>query len=759
MISQLLLLAAGALVIPGLAVAARAWEQRQRWRGAVALHLEFPGNVELRHVQQFMVALAGLGRPRGVFGLPVLAAEVRAEGPHLAVELITPPDLAPYCRHQLGLLLPGVRWTEQPARCLPRPSFAVEVGLTSRTKPLTVDHNSSVSILAGLVGLRSGEHVSLQWLLAPARQRGIPQRGAKASAQWIQELKAKTKGGALLWSVGRIGATAASPSRARALMRRTLAGLRAVQAPGVTVRTVPLPPAVVCRRLMRRQVPLITWPAVLNATEAAALLGWPLGTVAVPGLDRRGCRALPPPVSLPQSGALLATSTYPGAPRAIRLPAADRLRGLHVIGPTGSGKSVLLTNLIIQDLRDGHAVIVLDPKGDLVADVLQRVPPQRWDDVIVIDPLDTERPVGFNVLDTHGNPPELVVDNLVGIMARVWAPSWGPRTADLLTHGLLSLVGRSGVTLCDLPRLFLDAAYRRSIIATVDDPVALQPFWGWFDSLSPAEQAHVLGPILNKLRALLRPTLRRLLGQPVGLDLGEVFRAKRVVLVPLSAGTLGEESAAMLGSLFFARLWQAGQARIQLSPERRHPVMVYIDEFQQLINLPTPLGEVLAQARGHGLGLIVAHQHLHQLDSRLRSDVLANARSRVIFTPSRQDAVLLAPELAGAIPPDELQQLARYEVVIQLNVGGKNLPIVTGRTLPATPAAHDGRRLTRHSRQRYGTPLRPVGRVPGQQTGMSRSTRGQSESRAAGDDGGKPVLLPGPAAVNRRRRDRQDGTP
>jgi len=424
----------------------------------------------------------------------------------------------------------------------------------------------------------------------------------------------------------------------------------------------------------------------------------------LPGLRLGGCRQLAPASDIPSHGRVVARSSFPGAERPLALSVTDSLRHLHLIAPTGAGKSTVMLNLATQDMVDGRGIVVVDPKGDLVTDVLDRVPPSRVGDVIVLDATDEQRPVGLNLLSGAAEAPELVVDQIVTIFHQLYASSWGPRTADILRSSLLTLAGEPGATLVDVPLLLTDANFRRRLVGRVDDPIALGPFWGWFDGLSDAERAQAIGPIQNKLRAfLLSRRLRNVLGQArPRLDLDRVLAERRILLVPLSKGLLGEEAAALIGSLVITRLWQAVQRRAALPAADRTPVFAYIDEFQDYLHLPVGLADALAQARALGLSLTLAHQHLGQLPTNVKDAVLANARSRVIFQLSASDAGTLARELAPHLTAADLGGLGPYEVVVNLSTGNRVAPPATGVTLPPPPPTGQAAIARETSRQRYG---------------------------------------------------------
>jgi len=251
---------------------------------------------------------------------------------------------------------------------------------------------------------------------------------------------------------------------------------------------------------------------------------------------------------------------------------------------------------------------------------------------------------------------------------------------------------------------------RRRLLGEVDDPVALEPFWAWFESISDAERNQAIAPVLNKLRPfLLRKSVRAIVGQVrPRFRIDDVFTKRKVVLVSLAKGLIGPEAAALLGSLFVAELWQAVLGRGAIAPERRHVVSVYADEFQDYVHLPTDMADALAQARGLGVGLTLAHQHLAQLPANLRASVLANARSRVCFQLAADDAQTMTKFAGEDLEPSDFQRLPRFEAYAQLVVGGEVTDFASMRTLPLPAPTSDRQVIRRLSRERYGRPVDEV---------------------------------------------------
>jgi Type IV secretory system Conjugative DNA transfer len=501
----------------------------------------------------------------------------------------------------------------------------------------------------------------------------------------------------------RIGVVASTAKRRSALLLNLLAALRTSESAGLRLKLVNERSS-----HLRLATTPWRWPLRLNVQELLGLLGWPLGNEDLPGYATVHPKRLPPTPGTTGRSRMIADSPLAG-----HKPLAQDVRSaLHhslLISPTGGGKSTLCGGLICQDIEDGRAVVVIEPKGDLVADVLARIPKHRVSDVVLLDPTDPA-PVGLNPIQSSirsggDRAAELAADSVLAVFRQLYGAAVGPRSADILHAGLLTLARRPDASLVMLPLLLTNAAFRRSITAAIHDPIALGPFWAAYENWSEPERAAAIAPVMNKLRPLLRPGVRAVLGQrSPRFDLRQVFAERKILLVPLSRGQLGPEAASLLGSLVVARLWQAIQARSAVAPERRHPVMVYIDEVQDFLHLPTDIGDALAQARGLGVGFTLAHQFLGQLSPELRSGVLANARSRICFQLAHEDAVVMSkghPELE----PADLTALGQYEIYASLFSGGQVTPYASGITKPLGEATADVESIRAASRQRYGRPL------------------------------------------------------
>lgn len=670
------------------------------------LQLCWPRQVEAARLENITWLLASSA------GVPIV---LEATGSAHAVEhrVALPPWRSQTVAEHIRAALPGVGLT---LTNRPPVDFdqALEITHSTHLRPLRVEASDTVSraLLTALQAAGRNEHLILQWLLiSPLRPLAVSNRpdaamSGQSSPTLLDVLLGRPRlmdgeaRGALraklsipAWrAVGRVAIAAASEARRQLLLRQVIDALRLAEGPGVHLGARRCSVAKV-ERLSRPWFPRLR----LNVAELVAVSAWPAGSTTGLPIARLRSRRLPPPASIPQKGRVIGTATFPGSERSLAISPEDSCRNMLVLGPTGAGKSTLLQNLALADIAAGRGVLVIEPGGDLISALVERIPDERVKDVVLIDPTERVAPVGLNPLRAAGRSPEAVADGLVALFRGLY-PSWGPRTAEILWTALTSLCQVPGMTLLALPLLLTDPHFRRRIVGQLEDPVLLA-HWQMFESWSEAERAAAIAPTLNRVRPFLRPQLRGVLGQAEPrFEISEVFERK-VVLVNLARGQIGEASS-LLGGLVISQWWEAALARTRVSPEKRHPVFVYLDEAQTFMHLQVGLGDALARVRGLGCGITLANQHRAQWPLAMRSD-LANARSCICFQLGAEDARVMARN-SGGLEPEDFQELGSYEIYARLVAAGAVQPWCSARTLSAGPSLGSGERVRRASREHYG---------------------------------------------------------
>lgn len=698
----------------------RAGDAAQLRAELVALDLRFPAGQDEAGVQAFLGAVSGLLPPwwRRWWHTPFIAVEVHADHRGTRHRLLVPRRLLRSIEGSLAAHLSGVAY--EPALVTHSPlDVAAEYRLTNGERPLAIDTAPlSARLLASLQPLHAGEAVIIQALLAPARPVA-PARLAKASEQaseWRNDglmlnseavtAARKKRSAPLLLATLRVGACAGSVGRARALVRDAEATWHATRAPGALLRRRSLPTGLVAGRLRSIAVPLLGWPALLNADEAAGLVGLPVEIAELPGLELRGMRPLAVPPVVPFSGTVLGDGTHPRTARPVAL--SDRARTHHalIVGPTGSGKSVLQTHLAVHDAAVARRpLVVLDPKdGELVEGVIERLPEERLGDVIVFDPTD-ERPVGFNPLRSTFATRELMVERVLGLMVEIWKDNLGPRSADIIRHVLLTIAAADDLTLTEAPALIVEESFRRRVLAASDPGDEVRAWWGWVDGLGAAEWSAMTQAPLNKLRAFVgRSAVADTIGQPEpAIDFARVLREGQILLVRLPVGLLGDETTALLGAMLINQLWHAIASRAAVPKDRRRTASVIIDEVGTVLRFPaSSLDTMLTQARGYGVGVTLAAQHLTQLPAEVRAAAMTNARTKVVFACGRDDAGTFAREFGHGLKPEELMAVEPYEAVAAVFADGRTQRPATIHTRPPAEPIRQAAEVRAASRARWG---------------------------------------------------------
>jgi hypothetical protein len=706
------------------------WRHRRLLDGAQLVQVRVPPEVDATAAATFWANLIGLLRPRWrrwLSGQPHVAFEYRWDGPELHLQIWVPgPVPAALVARAVEAAWPAARTTITTLTDLIH-ADAVATGGTLRLArpdhhPIATGHKDDPirALLGAATGITGGQHAVVQVLARPVTG-GRLARAHRAAAHLRGTARPSLTGRFLdLLTPGpggrpeRPGAVAAAhPERAGEI--KAILDKAAQPRFAVTIRyaaaTTHLQDRQAAREWARgRAHALASAFAVfsgrnyfdrhrlrhptnvlnqrrmgggdlLSVAELAAIAHLPYDP-AVPGLSRAGANSVPPPPVVPAGGkgCKLLGDADAGPARPIALRVTDARQHLHVLGATGAGKSTLLAQMILTDAKAGRAAVVIDPRGDLINDLLDRLPEQVADRLWLIDP-DTTPPPALGVL--AGRDASLASDNLVGIFARIFADSWGPRTDDILRSAVLTLQQTPGATLADIPRLLTDEAYRIRATRHLSDEI-LAGFWTWYTGLSPEARSAAIGPVMNKLRHfLLRPFVRAVVGaHGPGLNTDRLLDVGGILLVRVPKGTLGDDTARLLGSFVVAKVWEATTRRARQPEATRRDAALYVDEAHTFLNLPHGLEEMLAEARAHRLSIVLAHQNLAQFPAGMREAVAANARSKIIFSVSAHDARELAATTAPNLTSHDLANLAAYQAAARLIAGNTETPAFTFTTRP-----------------------------------------------------------------------------
>ncbi len=677
----------------------------------VSVELRFGADVDETAVEALLAALTGLHRGA------VAVFETLATEDAICHLLHSDQATLDTISGQLRALLPSTRI--EPSPTVPHPAWRIGAHVSwSHHALLRTD--GAAQTAAGLLGalgpLGRDEALLVRVVLRPGRPAPLPASDKDGTRQpgfaldWLlgparvqthvaNAIRARNSGPLLRANV-LLAVASGHPKRAAHLLGRPTAVVRARRGGHghLTVRSLN------ARGVERALARLPRGGDLLSPAELAGLVGFPIGAPRIPGLRLGASPLLMPDRRIPERGRLLGASTWPQAnSRGLAQPVIGALSHTLICGGTGSGKSVLAQRLAVSDMAAGRGCLVLDLKGDLVRDLLERIPADRTDDVVILDPAAQGPVPGLRVFG-RSDDPELAADLVLGIMRDLFRDSWGVRSDQWLRAGAVTLAHDPSATLGDLPFLFTDDAYRRHLVGRLTDPLLLAT-WAAFEAMKPSERSNQIGAPLNKLAELLgRRVLRTVLSQPKPtLDLHDALRRNRIVLVSLSPGRLGSPATRLLGALIVHQLFSAVQARVALPPAARKPFLAYIDEPKVLADIPIPLDGILELARGMGVGLTLTAQSLSGLPGTVRSAALTNAATVLAFRQTADDAELLSRHLPG-ITAEGLQSLGAFEMIARIGLGpGEIAAPTSGRTLPPLPITSDPGLVRRVSAERYGT--------------------------------------------------------
>lgn len=441
---------------------------------------------------------------------------------------------------------------------------------------------------------------------------------------------------------------------------------------------------------------------VLNTEEIASIWHLPTRFTETPNIKWLLSKKAPPPPNAPADGLLLGENHYRGITTKIFISRDDRRRHQYIIGRTGTGKTELMKNMAIQDIRAGEGVCIVDPHGDFVEDVLQYIPSDRAKDVILFEPFDMERPLGLNMLEvSDDSQKDFAIQEMIAIFYKLFPPEMiGPMFEHNMRNVMLTLMEDDEYpgTIADIPRMFTDTDFQKYKVSKVDDPI-VRAFWEKeMAKTSDFHKSEMLGYLISKVgRFVENEMMRNIIGQPhSSFDFRKVMDEGKILLINLSKGKTGEVNAKLLGLIIVSKLQMAALSRADIPEEQRRDFYLYVDEFQNFVT--DSFATILSEARKYKLNLIMAHQFISQLaqekegssglDTRMRDAVFGNAGTMVSFRIGVEDAEIMAKEFAPVFNEFDVINIERFHAYVKLMISGTASRPFDLQTYPKPPGAN-----------------------------------------------------------------------
>ncbi len=381
----------------------------------------------------------------------------------------------------------------------------------------------------------------------------------------------------------------------------------------------------------------------------------------------------------------------------------DRRRHMYIIGKTGMGKTNLIENMVISDIKAGHGVALVDPHGDSAEKVIDFIPAERINDVVYFNPADDDYPIGFNILEViDPKHKHLVAAGMMGVFKKIWPDVWSPRMEYILNNAILALLDYPGSTLLSMNRLLADSEYRRRVISKIKDPV-VKSFWtDEFERWQEKFRSEAIAPIQNKVGQFLSVSIiRNIVAQVKStINIREIMDSGKILIVNLAKGRIGEDSAKLLGGMIITKLQLAAMERINIPETERRDFYLFVDEFQNFVT--DSFANILSEARKYRLNLIIAHQYIEQVDEKITAAIFGNVGTLITFRIGAADAEILEKEFTPVFIMDDIVNLTKYDIYLKLMINGVASNPFSATVLPPIgdrKASSD--KVIKVSRERY----------------------------------------------------------
>ena len=506
----------------------------------------------------------------------------------------------------------------------------------------------------------------------------------------------------------RLGVQSRSILRTKEFFDSLLSSFRMMES-NATIELKPL----AIQKLNQAQ-PSWAFPYSLSVSDLACFMLLPIGEENIAGVPNVHPKLVTPPLgyNINRKNQRSLAQTVENQSRPIQISAQAGKKHTVFLGSTGCGKTTTMSHLILSDIKSKHhSVVVVDAKGQLTHELLERTPTEHDEDTVVISPT-TKRVVGINPfeLTKYGIEPEVIADYLLELFKGLYPEHFGIYSLDILSHSFLTLARIPNTSLVMLPSLLTNKSFRNKLLRELKDPIGLESFWNWFELLSEAQRHQMLNPILNKFRQfLLRPQLRAMLGQTnPNFSLAEIFKSRKIVLIPLNKAIIGSESAKLIGSLITSMLWMLILRQSSVEPSKRQSVFIYIDETPSFLGIPNAnLDEALSQSRQFNVGWNIGFQHLAQMSPQLKAGIESNVANKIVFGLNLDEAREMA-KYTLEIDKEDFYSLPPFWAYIRTEISPNTYRWLIGKTYPPKPKIRDSRTPFLNSLSRYGQDISEI---------------------------------------------------